>query len=222
MIDPLFETIDAYIDSLFAVEDAALAAASDNMKAAGLPPIQVSPGQGKFLYLMARLAGARRILEIGTLGGYSTIWLARALPADGSLVSLEYSPDYADVARRNLAGAGLDGIAEVRVGAALDTLPDLAEDGRAPFDLIFLDADKVNFPAYLAWSLKLGRPGGLIVADNVIRAGAVMDAASSDPSAVGAAEFNRRLAAEPRVEAIVLQQVGIKGHDGLAVARIRD
>jgi len=220
--DTLLNEIDAYIDDLFVDADPVLDAALADMSAAGLPDIQVSAGQGKLLYLLAKIAGAGRILEIGTLGGYSTIWLARALRDGGRLVTLEYDPHHADVAEANIARAGLADKVEIIVGAALDTLPDVAERADGAFDLVFLDADKINYVGYLDWSLKLTRAGGLIVADNVIRAGKVLEPEKYDESAVGAARFNAALAAEPRLEAIAFQQFGVKGHDGLAIARIRD
>jgi len=214
--------LDAYIDGLFVDDDPALDPALADMKAGGLPDIQVSAGQGKLLYLLAEIAGAARILEIGTLGGYSTIWLARALSAGGRLVTLEYDPHHGDVAVANIARAGLADKVEVVVGAALETLPGVAERADAPFDLVFFDADKNNYVRYLDWSLKLTRPGGLIVADNVIRAGKVLEPEKFDESAVGAARFNEALATEPKLEAIAFQQFGVKGHDGLAIARVRD
>ena len=213
----IFEDVDTYIDTLFIPEDPALAAALDRARAAGLPDIHVSPGQGKFLYLLAKLAGARRILEIGTLGGYSTLWLARALGKDGSLMSLEIDPIHADIARETLSEAGFGDVCDVRTGAALDILPTL--DG--PFDLVFLDANKESYPAYLTHAVRLTRPGGLILADNVVRRGEVLSR-SMDPNVIGAAAFNQALASHPKLEAIVLQQVGLKGHDGLALARVRD
>jgi len=222
MNSSLFRSVDAYIDGLFVEDDPAVDAALAEMSAAGLPEIQVSAGQGKFLYLLAKMAGAARILEIGTLGGYSSIWLGRALAPGGRMVTLEYDPGHAAVAETNLRRAGLADRVEVRVGAALETLPGVAASDAPPFDLVFLDADKANYVPYLEWSLKLTRPGGLIVADNVIRKGGVLDPDPGDASAVGAAEFNRVLAAEPRLEAIILQQVGEKGHDGLAIARVRE
>jgi len=214
-----FRAVDAYIDALFAAEDAALTGAKAAARAAGLPDIAVTPNQGKLLYLYAKLIGAQRILELGTLGGYSTIWLARALPPDGMLVSLEYDPRYADIARASLAAAGVAARCEVITGAALDTLPALHARGEPPFDLVFLDADKGNYPAYLDWSLRLLRRGGLILADNVVRAGAVL-APNGDASAEGAAAFNAKLAADPRCESVVTQQIGAKGHDGMAIARV--
>ncbi len=222
MIGDMFNRVDGYIDALFAPEDAVLTAAQARARDAGLPDIQVSANQGKLLYLFTKLIGARHVLEIGTLAGYSTIWLARALPDDGRLITLELDPDHARVARDNLADAGLALKITVVTGPALDTLPTLEGAGAPPFDLVFMDADKVNFPSYLDWALKLARPGALILADNVIRAGKVLAPDDDDPSALGAAAFNRQIARNPRLEAVILQQVGIKGHDGLAVARIRD
>jgi len=213
--------VDRYIDDLFAPADAALASTLASTEASGLPAIQVSAGQGKFLYLLARLTGARRILELGTLAGYSTIWLARALPADGRLLTLEFSTHHAAVARENLARAGCADRVEVIVGPALDTLAALVARKEPPFDLVFIDADKVNYPGYLDWSLKLTRSGSLIIADNVVRAGAVLAPPPGDEAAAGARDFNLALAADPRVEAIVLQQVGSKGHDGIALARVQ-
>ncbi|MBI2362020.1 MAG: O-methyltransferase [Elusimicrobia bacterium] len=198
------DAADAYLEGLFTPRDPVLDGALAATKAAGLPEIQVSATQGKLLHLLARLMEARSILEIGTLGGYSAIWLARALPPGGRLVTLA----------ANLAAAGLSGAAEVRVGKALDTLPSL----KGPFDLVFIDADKERYPDYLAWALKLTRKGSLIVADNVVRGGAVADASSPDPRVQAVRRFNALLAAEPRLSATVLQTVGVKGHDGLAFA----
>lgn len=216
-----FTAVDAYIDALFAPQDEALALALADSRAAGLPDIQISAGQGKFLFLLAKLIGARRILELGTLGGYSTIWLARALPADGVLTSLEYDPKHARVAQANLARAGLAHKVEIIVGAALDTLPGVIQSADAPFDLVFIDADKVNYPAYLALIMTGVASGSLILADNVIRRGAVLAPAAGDANAIGARAFNADLAAHPRLEAVILQQVGVKGHDGLAIARVK-
>lgn len=220
MSDDLYERVDAYIDRLFAPADPVLDAGIARAAKAGMPEIQISAGQGKFLNLLAKMVGARRILELGTLAGFSTIWLARALPADGRLVTLEFSPEHARVARENIAAAGQGGKVEVIVGAALDTLSKLTARGEAPFDLVFIDADKENYSAYLDWVLKLTRPGSVILGDNVIRGGAVM-AADAVGMAKGAADFNAKLAADARLEAIILQQVGIKGHDGLAIARVK-
>jgi predicted O-methyltransferase YrrM len=200
--------VDRYLTELFVAPDVALEAALD--------PQSVSPLQGKLLHLLARLQGARAILELGTLGGYSTIWLARSLPADGHLITLEADARKAELARGNLARAGVAGVVEVLVGPALETLPELA----GPFDLIFLDADKRSNPEYLAWALDLSRPGTLIVADNVVRGGAVIDAESGDPRVDGIRRFNELLAAEPRVSATTIQTVGSKGYDGFAVALV--
>jgi predicted O-methyltransferase YrrM len=213
--------VDDYIIGLFVASDPALDAALSDSEAAGLPSIAVSPAQGKFLMLLARLRGAQRILEIGTLGGYSTIWLARALPSGGRLVTLEYSPVHAEVARANIARAGLADVVEIRVGRAQDTLPALVAEGKEPFDLIFIDADKAGYPGYLDWSLRLSRPGTLIIADNVVRNGKIVETDSEDPNVLGARRFNELLAAEPRVEAVVLQSVGSKGYDGMALALVR-
>jgi predicted O-methyltransferase YrrM len=210
--------VDGYIGGSLIPTDEALESALRTAAEAGLPAISVSPAQGKLLQVLALGQGARTILEIGTLGGYSTIWLARALPPGGRLITLEAEPRHAAVARANLAHAGLGGIAEVREGLAQETLPLLHAAGEGPFDLIFIDADKPGYPDYLAWSVRLSRPGTMIVADNVVRNGAVIDAASEDPSVQGVRRFIEALAAEPRVTATVIQTVGSKGYDGLAVA----
>ncbi|MCA9867881.1 MAG: O-methyltransferase [Anaerolineae bacterium] len=211
-------TVDDYITALFVPADPALAAALADSAAAGLPEIAVSPAQGKLLTVLARAMGARSILEIGTLGGYSAICLARALPANGKLITLEFSPKHAEVARANVARAGLADRVEVIVGPAGETLPRLAAEGRGPFDLIFIDADKVSYGDYLRWSLRLSRPGTLIIADNVVRDGRVIDPTDDDPNVVGVRQFNDMLAAEPRIDATILQTVGSKGYDGLAIA----
>lgn len=212
--------VDQFIKDLLLPPDAALDAALQANAAAGLPAIDVAPNQGMLLHLLARLQGARRILEIGTLGGYSTIWLARALPAGGRLITLEADPRHAAVAEANVARAGLAGVVEIRLGRALDSLSQLAAEGRGPFDLIFIDADKPAYPEYLTWALRLSRPGSLIIADNVVRGGAVIDPESSDPNVQGARRFLQRLAAEPRLSATALQTVGSKGYDGLAIALV--
>jgi predicted O-methyltransferase YrrM len=217
----LFVAIDRYIDGLFAPEDEALQAALAEARAERLPQIQVSPGQGKLLYLLSRLVGARRILEVGTLGGYSTIWLARALPPDGFMVTLELEPAHARVAAKSLHRAGLLEQVELIVGPALESLPTLAARGEGPFDVVFLDADKVNYPNYYNSIMQMVRSGSLILADNVIRAGTVLAPRDDDPSAGAARAFNAMIADDERLEAIVLQQVGIKGHDGLAIARVK-
>jgi len=212
--------VDRYITDLFVPADAALDAALADSAAAGLPPISVAPNQGRLLQILALSHGARTILEIGTLGGYSTIWLARALPDGGRLITLEADPQHATVARANIARAGLAAVVEVRLGKALDTLPQLAAEGRGPFDLVFIDADKPNTAAYFAWALKLTRKGSLIITDNVVRNGGVVDANHADPNVQGVRRFNAALAAEPRVTATVIQTVGSKGYDGLAFALV--
>jgi len=221
MTQELWTAVDRYITDLLVPPDPALDAALEASAASGLPPINVSPNQGKLLWLLARLQGARTILEIGTLGGYSTIWLARALPAGGRLITLEIDPKHAEVARASIAHAGLADVVELRLGRALDTLPQLAAEGCGPFDLIFIDADKPNNPDYFAWALKLSRRGSLIIVDNVVRDGAVIDAASSDPSVQGVRRLNELLAAEPRVSATAIQTVGSKGYDGFAIALVQ-
>ena len=212
--------VDRYITGLFAADDAGLDAALTASKAAGLPAIEVSAPHGKLLMLLARSIGARRILEVGTLGGYSTIWLARALPADGRLLTLEADSKHADVARKNIERAGFGDIVEVRLGRALDTLAALEVGNGEPFDFIFLDADKRNNPNYFAYALKLARPGSLIVTDNVVRSGAVVDPTSTDPNVTGVRSFLEIVAGEKRVVATAIQTVGAKGHDGFAIALI--
>ncbi len=212
--------VDRYITDLLMPPDPALDAALQASAVAGLPAISVSPTQGTLLLLLAQLQGARAILEIGTLGGYSTIWLARALPADGRLVTLEADPKHADVARANIAHAGLEDVVEVRLGRALETLPRLAAEGRGPFDLIFIDADKPSTAEYVTWALRLSRRGSLIIVDNVVRNGAVADAASDKPDVQGVRRFYQLLAAEPRVSATAIQTVGSKGYDGFAIALV--
>ncbi len=211
--------IDEYLNDLLLGADPALDAALEASEAAGLPDIQVAPNQGKLLMLLAQAQGARKILEIGTLGGYSTIWLARALPADGRLVTLEAVPTHAKVARSNIERAGFASKqVEVRLGRALETLPQLAAERAGPFDFIFLDADKVSYPEYLKWCLELSRPGTMIVADNVIRHGAILDERSRDPNVQGMRRFLELLGTDARVSATAIQTVGVKGYDGFALA----
>ncbi len=210
--------VDNYITDLLVPSDPALDAVLQSTIDANLPTINVAPNQGKFLHILAQIQGARRILEFGTLAGYSTIWLARALPADGKLITLEANPKHAEVAQGNIDRAGLAKLVEIRVGAALKTLPKLATEGQEPFDLIFIDADKVNIPEYLTWSLKLARRGSVIVVDNVVRKGAVIEADSPDENIQGVRRFNTLLANEPRVKATTIQTVGSKGYDGLTIA----
>jgi predicted O-methyltransferase YrrM len=223
MTQEIWTAVDRYITDLFAPPDAALTAALQASQSAGLPTINVSPPQGKFLQLLARALGARAILEIGTLGGYSTIWLARAMPAGGRLITLEADPKHAEIARANIARAGLAGVVELRLGRALDTLPQLAAEGRGPFDLIFIDADKPSYADYFTWALKLSRRGSVIIGDNVIRKGAVLNpGASDDPRVPGVLRFNELVAGEPRVSATVIQTVGGKGYDGFTMAVVTD
>lgn len=210
--------VDEYFGDLLAPADAALAAALEANQKAGLPAIDVSPVQGKFLQILAQGTRARRILEIGTLGGYSTIWLARALPEGGRVVSLELNPRHAEVARANLLSAGVLDRVDLRVGRAVESLAALEKAGAEPFDMIFIDADKQGYAEYLDWALKLSRPGTLIVADNVVRDGKVILPDSSDLDVQGVRLFTEKLANEPRLSATVLQTVGIKGYDGFALA----
>ena len=210
--------VDNYLGGLLVGTDAALDAAQADSAAAGLPSISVSPLQGKLLHLLALSCRAKTILEIGTLGGYSTIWLGRALPEDGRLVTLEYEERHARVARKNLERAGLSSRVELILGRALDTLPRLANDSRAPFDLIFIDADKPATPEYFDWALKLSKSGSLIIVDNVIRNGNVIDAATADEAVKGVRRFHERVARESRVRATAIQTVGCKGYDGFAMA----
>lgn len=212
--------VDQYIAGWLTPLDPILEAALADNAAAGLPPIDVAPNQGKLLYLLARVQGARRILEVGTLGGYSTIWLARALPAGGRLITLEAEPKHAEVARSNIARAGFADMVDVRLGFALDTLPQLASEGVQPFDLIFIDADKSNNPQYLSWALKLCRRGSLIIVDNVVREGAVIEGDNPDPNVQGVRRLFEQLASEPRLSATALQMVGRKGYDGFVVALV--
>ncbi|MFF3758424.1 O-methyltransferase [Streptomyces sp. NPDC002185] len=220
MTNPQWTAVDDYFTDTIAPGDDALTAALAASTAAGLPEIAVAPNQGKLLHLLAATQGARNILEIGTLGGYSTIWLARALPADGRLTTLEYDPAHADVARANIARAGLDKIVEVRTGAALETLPVLETEGAGPFDLVFIDADKANNPHYVTWALKLSRPGSLIIVDNVVREGRVATEQPGDAAVTGTRAMFDLIAAEPRLDATAIQTVGTKGYDGLLLARV--
>ena len=220
MNDSKWTEIDKYLCDLLVPSDSALDAALVATEAAGMPAIAVAPNQGKLLHLLARSIGARKILEIGTLGGYSTIWLARALGQGGHLVTLEINADHAAVARANLARAGLADVVEVRVGPALESLAQIAAEPGGPFDLVFIDADKPSNTDYFAWALKLARTGTLIIVDNVVRSGAVSDPSSSDANVLGTRRFLEVLAAEPRVNATAVQTVGSKGHDGFAIALV--
>jgi len=216
--DPRWTRVDDYLEDLFTPADATLQAALDSAGAAGLPPIQVSATQGKLLHVIARALGARRILEIGTLAGYSAIWLARALPAGGRLITIELEPAHAEVARANLERAGVADRVDIRVGRALDILPRLAAEAAGAFDLTFIDADKVSYTQYLDWAIRLSHPGSLIIADNVIRDGAVTDPTTGDEMVDGVRRFNAALAADPRVSATAVQTVGVKGYDGFTAA----
>ncbi len=220
MTPETWTAVDHYVTHVLRLSDDALEAALEESDAAGLPAIAVSVPQGKLLNILARLGHARRILEIGTLGGYSTIWMARALPPDGELITLEIDPKHAEVARVNIERAGFADRVDVRVGPAIDALPKIAAENKDPFDLIFIDADKPSIPDYFTWSLRLSRPGTVIIVDNVVREGAVIDAASEDASVKGVRRLNEMLAAESRVSATVLQTVGTKGYDGFAVVLV--
>jgi len=217
-----WSSVDKYFTDLLVPSDPALNAALADTDAAGLPQHNVAPNQGKLLQLVAKICGARTVLEIGTLGGYSTIWLARALPAGGRLVTLEANPKHAEVAFANIVRAGLASVVDLRVGKAVDILPRLAAEGIAPFDLIFIDADKPSSPEYLGWSLKLSRPGTVIIGDNVVRNGAVTDSSSTDPNVQGVRRFLELISSEPRLSATALQTVGSKGYDGFAIAIVQE
>jgi predicted O-methyltransferase YrrM len=216
MTQDKWNDVDEFIVGALVGHDPALAGALSASDAGGLPQIAVAPNQGKLLHLLAKMLGAKRILEVGTLGGYSSIWMARALPADGRLVTLEFDPHHAEVARANLKAAGLADRVEVMTGPALDSLPKLT----GPFDLVFIDADKANNPNYFAWAMRLTRPGSLIIVDNVIRGGRVLEAGSSDAAVIGTRRLYEVVAAESRVTATALQTVGSKGYDGLLIARV--
>jgi len=218
--EQLVEHIDAYIEALFTPADTALSANMADADAAGLPPIQVSPNQGRLLYLLAKLSGARRVLEIGTLGGYSTTCLARALPPDGSFVSLEIDPHHAEVARRNLDRAALPVSVDIRVGSAAASLSELIRSGAAPFDLIFIDADKAGYVEYLNYALELSHPGTLILADNVIRHGAVIESSPADANDRGAKAYNEAIARHPRLESLILPIIRHR-IDGMAISIVR-
>ena len=218
MSQELWSAVDRYIVECQVGTDAALDHALALANSAGLPAINVAPNQGKFLQLLARTAGARKILEIGTLGGYSAIWLARALPAGGRLITLESQAKHVEIARSCLDKAGLSNVVDIRLGRALETLPTLKSE--APFDFTFIDADKENIAEYFRWALELSRPGALIVVDNVVRKGAVLDAESSDVNVQGVRRFNESLAKESRVTATTLQTVGSKGYDGVTIALV--
>jgi predicted O-methyltransferase YrrM len=212
--------IDRYLSKAVISPDPVLEQALEASNRAGLPAIQVSPQQGKLLMLLAQMVGAQRVLEIGTLAGYSTIWLGRGLPPQGKLITLESDPKHAEVARSNIERADFADFVEVRLGRALNSLPKLAAENHAPFDMFFIDADKKNIPEYFTWCLRLSRPGSVIVVDNVVRDGAVIDAQSQEAGVQGIRRFFEMAAAEPRVTGTALQTVGVKGHDGFAIYRV--
>lgn len=220
MTDPTWERVDDYFSSALGTADPALESVLARSRQAGLPPIQVSPNQGRLLWLLARATGARTVLEVGTLGGYSAIWLGRALPSVGRLLTLEVDPRHAEVARANLAEAGLSGIAEVLQGDAVETLRGLDAQGATPFDLIFIDANKDAYDTYLRLALRLAHPGTVVVADNVVRGGAVADPARRHPDAEGIRRFTTLLGSLPNVQATAIQTVGVKGYDGFVVALV--
>ncbi|HCT77380.1 MAG TPA: methyltransferase [Micromonosporaceae bacterium] len=220
MTQELWTAVDDYITDRLVAADPALDEALKASDAAGLPPIAVAPNQGKMLHIFAQMIGAKRVLEIGTLGGYSTIWLARAVPADGQVITFEFDPKHADVARANLANAGVGDRVQVRVGAALDSLPVLAQENPEPFDLVFIDADKKSNPDYFQWALKLTKPGSVIIVDNVVRGGAVTDEESTSPDVVGTRRLFDVAGAEAKVTVTAVQTVGYKGYDGFLIARV--
>lgn len=217
MNQELFESVDQYISELMGDEDSVLKETITSMQDADIPAISVSATQGKFLQLLARMVNAKKILELGTLGGYSTIWLGRALPADGYLLTLELEQKHADVAWRNITKAGLDSIVAIKVGKALELLPQIEAEGLGPFDMIFIDADKPPYAEYFEWALKLSHPGTVIVADNVIREGKVLDGDCMDERVTGVKRFNKALAQNKQVSATIMQTVGAKEHDGMAI-----
>ncbi len=220
MSEERWSEVDRFVEERLLTPDPALDAALQASAAAGLPPIAVTPSQGKLLHLLTRSLGARAVLEVGTLGGYSTIWLARALAPGGRVITLEANPRFADVAAANVERAGLSAAVEVRVGPALETLPKLAAERPDPFDLVFIDADKINTPDYFTWALELTRPGSVIIADNVIRDGTIVEADSDDSAVHGARRLHELLADEARVSATTIQTVGAKGYDGFTLALV--
>jgi len=220
MTKDVWEAVDKYFDEMLIPHDSALDDALAAASAENLPAIQVSSVQGKLLHLLARIMGARNILEIGTLGGYSTIWMARALPEGGRIITLEADPKHAEVAQKNFARAGVENKVELRLGKALDTLPKVAADGRDPFDMFFIDANKSNMPEYFEWSLKLARKGSVIIADNVVREGAVLDARSKDADIQGIRRFLEMVGKEKRVSGTALQTVSTKSYDGFALVLV--
>jgi caffeoyl-CoA O-methyltransferase len=217
----IFKNVDDYINDLFVKEDQALLKVTASIEHEGIPAISISPNQGKFLHLLAKMVNAKKILEMGTLAGYSTIWMARALPTDGKLITLEFDPKHAEVARKNIKEANLSSLVDIRIGKALDLLPQIEAAGEAPFDMIFIDADKPPYTEYFQWAVRLSRPGTLIVTDNVIRDGKVLDNNSEDENVIGVQRFNKMLAANKAVNATIIQTVGEKDHDGMAIAVVK-
>jgi predicted O-methyltransferase YrrM len=220
MAEDQWTEVDRYFSERLLPTDPILESALETSMRAGLPAISVSPNQGKLLQMLAQIVGARRILEIGTLGGYSTIWLARGLRPGGHLSTLEMDPDHAGIAQVNISRAGLQDVVKVWIGNALETIPQVAAERGGPFDMIFIDADKQNIPAYFEWALKLSRPGTLIIVDNVVRDGAVIDAESTDPSVQGVRRFIELLATESTASGTAIQTVGLKGYDGFAIVLV--
>jgi caffeoyl-CoA O-methyltransferase len=220
MTQELFESVDHYINSLLVKEDDALLKVESSIAENNIPPISISPNQGKFLHILARLIRAKKILEVGTLAGYSTIWLARALPKDGHLTTLEFDPIHAAIAQENIERAGVGSIVDIRIGKALDSLPQLEKEGMGPYDMIFIDADKSPYTEYFEWALRLSHPGTLIIADNVIREGKVLDPNSTDEMVKGVKRFNDALAKSTDVTATIIQTVGTKEHDGMAIVMV--
>jgi caffeoyl-CoA O-methyltransferase len=217
----LFISVDDYISRLFITEDEALTAATASIKDAGIGDMSISPVQGSYLQLLVKLTRAAKVLELGTFAGYSTIWLARGLPQTGRLVTMEFSPVHADMAKANIQRAGLEEKVDIRTGKAIDLLPELATEGVGPFDLIFIDADKPPYAEYYEWALKLSRPGTLIIFDNVIRDGKVLDLKSTDAAVIGVQRLNKVLAADARVTATIMTTVGLKDYDGMAIVLVR-
>lgn len=214
----IFSTVDTYISELFALEDKVLTEVIKSLADENLPQHSISPSQGKFLQVMARICNAKKILELGTLGGYSTIWLARSLPVDGKVITIEVDPAHAEVAAKNISNAGLSDKVDIRIGRGLDLLPQIINDNEGPFDLIFIDADKPPYTEYFQYALQLSRPGTLIIADNVIREGKVLDLDSADEKVKGVQRFNKMLSGNSQITATIIQTIGVKEHDGMALA----
>ncbi|NAS14437.1 O-methyltransferase [Poritiphilus flavus] len=221
MNDPIFQNVDDYLADLFRLEDDVLKSTEESIRENGMPEHSVSANQGQFLYLLAKLCKAQRIIEVGTLGGYSTIWLGRALDGKGKLTSIEIDPNFAEVARKNISNAGLEQTVDIITGDALEILGELSNNGHETIDLFFMDADKPNYVAYFEWALKHSRKGSLIVADNVIREGQVLDENSRDEKVIGVRNYNKMLSENLQVTTSILQQVGIKDYDGIAISMVQ-